>query len=334
MGFGDKLGDAFDVFRDAGANALGVAMDYAKATAAMAEDPSWGNQRRQSAQVRSSFGSRKDTMLSEHKTVAAIGKAVLATADGGLRALGYPSHKVMRGLSTYAQYVGSRSGTYEGDERNLSLGEAWDNSKRTSFGQAVAVTSGMGPKDADYSNAWEFGAKGDDSFSSRFSFATGAIDAITSLATDPLILVGKAAKVAQIARKELRASDVAGLEKAGTGAKLTRRQRKVVKEHENVLDALDGLDETGIYALLRTKDINNVAGLSAVLGAAKGERHTQGLILMASMGSREATATLRAQRADLMDMIDRLNKDLDDELIPRHLRTPDKQGLFDFELAN
>ncbi len=320
MGFGDILGDTWDAVADTGAASLGVAMDVAKASTEAAHGRPFSAQRA----MRSSFNRRRTDFLSDHKTLAALSARALQVLGGGLYALSLPAHAEMRTLSAGALYTGL-PGNHISDKGMPSLKDAWKASDKVSLGQAVMMNVGDKPKGMTYRNAWKYGDKNEKQYDPEFSWSSGTFDALM-IFTDPLILAGKAKKGLTVAKEKITPDDIKVV--AGKVDPVTRRQKRVMADHESILDATEGTDALQNFHLFSRHGVTNSAGLASVLAQARNDRATRSLVLRHSMGDQDATMALSAQRQDLIDQINRMNEDLDDLIVPE-FGTKSHDGLFD-----
>lgn len=347
MGFIDNITDAVDAVGDATGDTLGFVMDlaksqYNKANIVETQDQLKYTPAGQQTEVARAlarlkkqerrFAVNRREYVEDHKTLAAIGGAAKQAVVKPIQALGYGAHMVQRGTSTLIQDDGPINVPGFGTNlKSPGIKDAWKNSARVSAGQSAIVASGKAPEGANFKNAWRYGDQTDPLFDQGFSLRSGTLDTLMVF-SDPLIVAGKAAHLLSQSRKTLTADDVAAA--ASDTRATTRRGRRAQDDAQSIIDATAGTDAAQNFRLFRDKGINNASGLASVLAAAKNEPEMRRLVVLTALGDRTAKATLTQQRASLVDQIDAMNVDLNDLVVPKGLRTPDKQGLFDFDYDN
>ena len=160
-----------------------------------------------------------------------IGRGLNDTAN----ALTYPVNRVKRGMSTI-QIMSDRApgvGAFDGD----AWSKAWDTSEDVSIGQAMTTsirdTFGIGGED-DFAAGSFMDGEGRDPYTGVKAgeahdyytgtwpgrLSSGSLDLFLTLGADPLVFAGEAAAAATLAKKTIRAEDVAGaLDVATNGAR-------------------------------------------------------------------------------------------------------------------
>ena len=211
--------------------------------------------------------------------------------------------------------------------------DAWDQSRTLSPGQALVGTvareipgapAALGIKDASWAQIAQTGEKDSGRFNTKFSLASGTLDALGSWFADPLVIAGKATKVAKLRHAELRPGDVQGIA-AKDAAGLTRRQTKVRSEVDSFVKETDGYSAS---ELMRFKAFKNNAALATAFDAADGNHALKRLVLRTAMGDPEAKLQLSQQAAHISARLDRMTNQIDDVLFADELAAPG--SLFEF----
>lgn len=248
-------------------------------------------------------------------------------------ATGY-SYGVARPVSTGVQQLAA----VEGNDVSPLFGskewkEAWSRSREVSPGQAIVTYLARSQDELTGSNFQEqfgiegktwldiakTGQKGNAQFDQSFSLASGTVDSIMSWYTDPLVIAGKATKVAKLNRNELRkAGDVRAVGAEDVSG-LNRRQRKIRSEVDEFITGTDGYSAS---ELMRFKAFRNNATLAHAFAAADGNHELKKLTLRYAMGDRAAGDALRAQADHIAARIDRMNTDIDDVVFADELAAP------------
>lgn len=245
------------------------------------------------------------------------------------------SYGVARPVSTGAQQLTN----VEGNDVSPLFGsqawkQAWENSREVSPGQALIklfaesedqlpTSSSTFQKDLGIeSNNWldvaSAGTKGDPQFNPWFSFASGTVDGVLAWNADPLVVAGKATKVARLNRTFLnKAGDVEAL--TADKATLTGRQAKIRSEVDSFITDTDGYSAS---ELMRFKAFKDNATLASSFAAADGNHALKKLVLRYAMGDRTAGDALRAQADHIAARIDRMNGNIDDVLFADELAAP------------
>lgn len=304
MGFIDVLGDAFDAVGDAAGNSLGVVMDVAKAAP---HTNTFSNR----GQVTADWRNRREDYFQDHRVMAALAKGVGSAVSGSLEGLAAGiSYGVMRPTSTTMQVLASRANSPWYDSGpDLGVGQAWDNSKRNSPGQVALAAFGLGPEDPArrYQDAWKWGTRGEDEFSTKFSLASGTIDAVLGWYVP--VAPFKAAKVAREGATQFGPGDV---EAIASGVATTRRQRKVVEQFNDIVTGTDGKTAYELAQMKFLRRSTAGATLAHLLARADGDHDTKRLILLSASGNLEAHRALAARRAVIAAQLDNATRDLDD----------------------
>lgn len=217
--------------------------------------------------------------------------------------------------------------------------QAWATSKELSPGQAIITadaralnpfvpvdTEGfLGVEGKSWHDIAASGERDDPRFNTRFSLASGTVDALMSWYTDPLVVGGKAAKIGKINKTKLvKEGDTAGLT-AEDVSSLSRRQKKVRSEVDQFVEDTDGYSAS---ELMRFRSFKDNATLASAFAAADGNHALKKLVLRYAMGDRTAGDALRAQADHIAARIDRMNNNIDDVLFADELSAPG--SLFDY----
>jgi hypothetical protein len=122
-----------------------------------------------------------------------------------------------------------------------------------------------------------------------------------------------------VAGRELDGTPVVdGYREAAIGKDFTRRQRKIIQEQDNLLDALEGRSAAEIMAMKGFRTSTMGATLAHLLSRAE-TREQKRLILAASAGSTDAMTQLMSQKAVIGNAMNRANEELDDMIFMNRL---------------
>ncbi len=298
MGFWETIAEAFETTKDAGASAIGAAVDIAQAV----DD--------EASKKIPLYGELSDFQARNRKELLEVVGPVFTHAK--------------RALATTAIVDGSW-----GDE-NDEAGDWWEPgswrrayniSEKTSFGQAFLYQGAKSRGDMGWAglddratirNLNLYGSGGE-RFSPKFSMLSGSADLVFSWFADPGVIAGKGATAARNFGKVVKRGDHEAIE---AGVDLSRRQRKLVSNVDQVVDATRGMRPSELMQLKPFRESSQGGTMTYLLGRANKEAdeatRDQAVreILNVGLGNRGAMERLSTLSASTKADIDNMVEDL------------------------